>query len=234
MTLVSVLPDDSGDGAAATVLRPPAFAGYHGPSDVGAPPVTGARLGPGTIAQLARVLRERHGEYLASTLLFESTGYALTALPGAMVDEREAQAFVRAVMRQLGERPAAHALHEAGHRAAGDLMANRIPAPVQWVIRLLPARAGLSLLLEVMRANAWTFAGSGSFGVRTHRQGAALTFQACAMCRDLYALEPVCDFYAGTFEHLIRTLVAPRARVREVECLAQGGDCCRFEVTGLA
>lgn len=216
------------------VEAPTVLAGSRGLSDLGVARAIPARIGPNTIIQLSHVLRERYGEYLASALLFESTGYAMTALPGAMVDEREAQAFVRLVMQQLGERPAAAVLHEAGHRTADYLMANRIPRPAQWIMKALPRRAGLSLLLKAMRANAWTFAGSGAFSVHTHARGADLVFHACAMCRDMYALEPVCDFYAGTFEHLIRSLVAPRAQVREVECQAQGGHCCRFEVTGIA
>jgi divinyl protochlorophyllide a 8-vinyl-reductase len=216
------------------IVEPPtALAGSRGLSDIGTVRAPAARIGPNTIIQLAHVLRDRYGEYLAGSLLFESTGYAMTALPGAMVDEREAQAFVRTVMTQLGERPGADVLREAGLRTADYLMANRIPRPAQWVMKALPARAGLSLLLKAMRANAWTFAGSGAFSVRTHAQGADLTFHACAMCRDMRADGPVCDFYAGTFEHLIRTLVAPRAQVTEVECQAQGGHCCRFEVTGI-
>jgi divinyl protochlorophyllide a 8-vinyl-reductase len=215
------------------VERPTALAGSHGLSDIGAPAATAARIGPNTIIQLAHVLRDRHGEALASSVLFESTGYALTALPGAMVDEREAQRLVHAVMHTLGERPGTRVLHEAGRRTADYLMANRIPRPAQWVMKALPKRAGLAVLLKAMQANAWTFAGSGTFGVVTTRTGAELTFHACAMCRDMSTEGPVCDFYAGTFEHLIRTLVAPRAEVREVECQAQGGHCCRFEVTGI-
>jgi divinyl protochlorophyllide a 8-vinyl-reductase len=216
------------------IVEPPtALAGSPGLSDIGVARAPAARIGPNTIIQLAHVLRERYGEYLASTLLFESTGYAMTALPGAMVDEREAQAFVQRVMQQLGERPGAQVLHEAGRRTADYLMANRIPQAAQWVMKALPTRAGLSLLLKAMQANAWTFAGSGAFSVRTHANGADLTFHACAMCRDMHSEGPVCDFYAGTFEHLIRTLVAPRAQVVEVECQAQGAHCCRFEVTGV-
>jgi divinyl protochlorophyllide a 8-vinyl-reductase len=192
-----------------------------------APP---ARIGPNTIIQLAHVLRDRFGDSTASTLLFESTGYAMGALPAAMVDEREAQAFVQTVMRSLGEDRGAQVLHEAGHRTATYLMANRIPRPAQLVMKLLPQRAGLVLLLKAMQANAWTFAGSGSFGVKRTPKGAELTFHACAMCRDMHSEGPVCDFYAGTFEHLIRSLVAPRATVREVECQALGAHCCRFEV----
>jgi divinyl protochlorophyllide a 8-vinyl-reductase len=204
-----------------------------GAYDIGALRSPAARIGPNTIIELAHVLRDRYGEHLAGALLFESTGYALTALPGAMVDEREAQTFVRLVMTQFGERVGARVLHEAGHRAADYLMTHRIPRGTLWVIRTVPARAGLSLLLKAVQANAWTFAGSGELSVQSHARGADLTFHSCAMCRDLQSDRPVCDFYAGTFEHLVRTLVAPRARVAEVECQAQGGHCCRFEVTGI-
>ncbi len=41
---------------------------------------------------------------------------------------------------------------------------------------------------------------------------------------------PVCAFYAGTFEQLLRALVWPQATVREVECEATGGRFCRFVV----
>lgn len=216
------------------IVEPPtALAGFPGLSDTGPLAAPAARIGPNTIIQLAHVLRDRHGEAVASKLLFDSTGYSITALPGAMVDEREAQRFVRTVMTTLGERPGVSVLHEAGKRTADYLMANRIPRPAQWVMKALPARAGLSLLLKAMSANAWTFAGSGSFSVLTVPHGAELSFHACAMCRDMHTEGPVCDFYAGTFEHLIRTLVSPRAEVREVECLATGGHCCRFEVTGI-
>ena len=216
-----------------------AHAAFPAPSDTA---VTGvvmaeapvARIGPNTIIQLAQVLRDRCGESAAARLLFTSTGYALGALPRAMVDEREAQAFVRAVMRELGERPGARLLHEAGRRTADYLMAHRIPRPAQWLMRWLPRQAGLRLLLAAMRANAWTFAGSGRFTVTTSRQGARLTFHDCAMCRDMVTTLPVCDFYAGTFARLIRTLITPHATVREVECQAQGGHCCRFEVTGIS
>lgn len=192
-----------------------------------------ARIGPNTIIQIAQVLRDRFGESTAATLLFESTGYAMGALPAAMVDEREAQAFVQTVMRSLGEDRGARVLHEAGHRTATYLMANRIPHAAQWVMKLLPKRAGLAVLLKAMQANAWTFAGSGSFGVKRTPKGAELTFHACAMCRDMHSHGPVCDFYAGTFEHLIRSLVSPRATVREVECQALGAHCCRFEVLAI-
>ncbi len=224
------------------VERPTVLDGSRAPSDqrtidpltpIHLHGATGARIGPNTIIQLAHVLRERYGEAMAGALLFEGTGYELHALPGAMVDEREAQAFVRTVMQAVGESLGVQLLHEAGQRTAHYLMVHRIPRPAQWVMKALPRRAGLSILLRAMKANAWTFAGSGTFSVQQRPKLVELSFHACAMCRDMTTARPACHFYAGTFEHLIRTIVAPGAQVREVECMATGGHCCRFEVTGI-
>ena len=57
-----------------------------------------------------------------------------------------------------------------------------------------------------------------------------LVFHDCAMCRDLHESQPMCDFYAGTFERLITELITPTARVVEVECIAQGARVCRFQL----
>lgn len=192
-----------------------------------------ARIGPNAIIQVAHVLRDRVGVAHAARLLYDSTGYALGALPSAMVDEREAQALARAVMEELGLPSGTTILREAGHRTGDYLLAHRIPRPAQWIMRIAPRTLGLAILLKAMRANAWTFAGSGAFGVQRVEGEVQLTFHGCAMCRDMHEAGPVCDFYAGTFERLIRVLVSPRARVIEVECEATGGHCCRFEVHGI-
>jgi divinyl protochlorophyllide a 8-vinyl-reductase len=97
-------------------------------------------------------------------------------------------------------------------------------------MRMLPRTAGLSVLLRAMRANAWTFAGSGQFSVVRERPWPALEIAACPMCEGMCDTAPMCHFYAGTFQHLIRVLIAPRATVREVDCLAAGGRVCRFEI----
>lgn len=195
--------------------------------------VPAARIGPNAIIQVAHVLRDRVGATRAERLLYESTGYALQALPSAMVDEREAQALSRAVVDDLGLQTGTTILREAGHRTGDYLLAHRIPKAAQWIMRVAPRRVGLAILLKAMRANAWTFAGSGAFGVEHVAGDVHLTFHACAMCRDMREAGPVCDFYAGTFERLIRVLVSPRAKVIEVECEAMGGHCCRFEVHGI-
>jgi divinyl protochlorophyllide a 8-vinyl-reductase len=193
-------------------------------------PVEAARIGPNAIIQVTHVLEERFGRETADTLLSEATGYHLETLPGAMVPEQEALALTHRVMGYCGEAQATLVLREAGLRTGDYLLAHRIPRAAQWIMRRLPRRAGLSLLLKAMSAHAWTFAGSGTFTVQRTGAVVELCFHQCAMCRELHSDGPVCDFYAGTFERLIRTIVSPTARVREVECQAQGGRHCRFQV----
>ena len=192
--------------------------------------VTANRIGPNAIIQLAAVLEDRFGRATTEPILRHATGFSFETLPGDMVDERTVRAFVERVLTRFGEENAAPLLRDAGHRTGEYLLAHRIPRVVQWLMRVLPARIGLALLLRAMRANAWTFAGSGHFTFRQRRHDTILTFTACAMCRDLHHTRPVCDFYAGTFEQLIRRLTHPKASVHELECQAAGGTCCRFVV----
>jgi divinyl protochlorophyllide a 8-vinyl-reductase len=215
------------------VARPTALGASPAPSETDAPRVAPALIGPNAIIQVARVLTERLGDLRAEALVQEATGYTLATLPQHMVPEEEALALTTHVMGRLSEAPSTVILHEAGVRTGDYLLANRIPRVAQWLIRAMPKRAGLSLLLQSMMAHAWTFAGSGTFTVRHLGDEVELAFHACAMCRGLAAAGPVCDFYAGTFERLVTTLVSRRARVREVECHAHGGQCCRFRISDL-
>ena len=192
-----------------------------------------ARIGPNAIIRIAEALSDRFGDGVAEPLLHAATGYHLSALPSAMVDEREPLALVKAVVERLGAADAAPILHDAGRRTGNYLLANRIPRVAQWIIRAAPRRVGLAILLQAMAQNAWTFAGSGRFRVVRSGDWPQLVFEDCAMCRELHATTPMCDFYAGTFERLIGVLVAPAVRVVEVECLAQGGRLCRFELLGI-
>lgn len=215
------------------VARPTGLGASPEPSDKTAPRVAAALIGPNAIIQVAKVLTERLGDQRAESMVRAATPYTLASLPQQMVPEAEALALTSHVMRQLGEAPATSILHEAGLRTGDYLLANRIPRVAQWIIRALPRRAGLSILLKSMMAHAWTFAGSGTFTVRRRGAEVELAFHACAMCRELASEGPVCDFYAGTFERLVTSLVSRTAIVREVECHAQGGHCCRFVISGL-
>lgn len=192
-----------------------------------------ARIGPNTIIQVAGVLHDRLSRSLAEAVLRDATPYTLDCLPRDMVDEREAQAVVQALVRRVGARTATTVLREAGYRTGDYLLANRIPRLAQWLIRLAPRRTGLNILLKAMQSNAWTFAGSGHFLVVHTPRAPELAFEACTMCHGMHETQPMCDFYAGTFERLITVLVAPGMQVVEVECMAQGAPRCRFQLQGL-
>jgi len=192
-----------------------------------------ARIGPNAVIQVAAEVQARFGVDRTAALVHGATGYALDALPTEMIDEQQAQALTRALVRDMGLSLATNILRAAGHRTGDYLLANRIPRPAQWAIRLAPRQVGLHLLLRAMPANAWTFAGSGHFVVARDRPIPDLVFESCAMCKDMHEPQPMCDFYGGTFERLIRALVSRFAGVEEVECMALGHPRCRFVLQGV-
>jgi divinyl protochlorophyllide a 8-vinyl-reductase len=73
-----------------------------------------------------------------------------------MIDEREAHTLVRGLIDRVGVEEAMPVLRDAGHRTGDYLLAHRIPAPAQWVIRHLPRRLGLRLLLGALIAPGMT------------------------------------------------------------------------------
>lgn len=195
-----------------------------------APSAPMARIGPNAVIQVAAAARAMLGERFADSLVRDATPYTPEQLPTGMIDQREAQAIVRELVGRVGARAAGPVLREAGERTAEYLLAHRIPRVAQWAMRVLPRGMGLSLLLRAMSAHAWTFAGSGEFRIIHAAPWPMLEFTACAMCDGMHEDEPMCHFYGGTFERLIRELIASRATVREVACIAQGGDRCRFAI----
>ncbi|HYW50615.1 MAG TPA: bacteriochlorophyll 4-vinyl reductase [Gemmatimonadaceae bacterium] len=192
-----------------------------------------SRIGGHTVTQVAEVLRDWLSDSFAEAVLRDATRYTLTSLPTTLIDEREPQALVRALVYRLGAKGAASVLREAGVRTSRHLLAHGIPQLLQVATRIAPRPLALRMLLDRMVANAWNFAGSGQFSVSATSGVPELLFEHCAMCRDMHASQPMCDFYAGALEHVFRQLIAPGARVREVECMAHGGEACRFRLTGV-
>jgi len=202
------------------------------PHAASAPRVTvaaAARIGPNAVIQTAGVLRDRYGRAQAEALLAEATGRSLEQMPTHMVDEAEVRALVGTCLAHLGHGQTRAVLREAGQRTAEYLLANRIPRPAQWLLRVLPASIGMRLLSRAMAQHAWTFAGSGHFRVRFGRPP-EFTIDDCPLCRGLALEAPVCDFYAGTFEVLLSRLVRRDTCVAQVESAASGGRACRYAV----
>jgi divinyl protochlorophyllide a 8-vinyl-reductase len=203
------------------------IAALGGVASAVAPP---ARIGPNAVTQVAAVLVRDHGQ--AFTVgLFAQAGIArhLAEPPRQMIDEAEVVRLHRVLRAELGV-PEARRVGACAGRGTGDyLLAHRIPGPVQTVLKRLPATLAARVLLAAIRRHAWTFAGAGSFDAAP---GAPwrLVIRNGPIARGDAGGEPLCDFYAATFERLFGALAHPRARVVETQCSAQGAPACVFEV----
>lgn len=191
-------------------------------------------IGPNAIIQVRLALEQLQGT-LQSERVFAEAALArhLAPSPQRPVPEQEVQQLHIALRHTLGEAQAETVARDAGLRTARYLLANRIPAPAQALLRRLPARLALPVLLRAMQPQAWTFAGSGHFNSRMVWRGptmAILSIRDNPLCRGLYLPGPACAYYAATFEHLMRTLVHAHCEVVETDCEAMGAQACRFEV----
>ncbi|TCT18208.1 bacteriochlorophyll 4-vinyl reductase [Thiobaca trueperi] len=188
------------------------------------------RVGPNAIIRVAEALEARQ-DRAAVIDLFRLAGLEgyLDALPTAMVDEQEVTALQAALRQQLGITAAREVARDAGLRTGDYLLANRIPRPAQTLLSILPPRLASRALLKAIRGNAWTFVGTGIFEANPSHPP-RLTVTDSLLCRGASATEPLCDFYAGTFERLFRRLVHPDSLVTEIACHATGAPACIFEV----
>ena len=189
-----------------------------------------ARIGPNAIIRVAEALRAQFGAVVTDAL-FRSAGLEdyLEAMPDHMVDEREVIALHQLLRPSLGAVRARAVAREAGERTGDYLLANRIPRPAQFVLRLLPPALASRVLLRAIGGHSWTFAGSGRFRAESGTP-VRLSIADCPLCRGTTADEPVCDYYAATFERLYRVLVSRRSTVVETACQALGAPACLFEI----
>lgn len=208
--------------------------GIPAPDDV-------ARIGPNAILRLIEALDERFGR-AKTEAVFRAAGQHehLAALPDAMVDERSITALYTSLPTQLGFAEAAEVSAHAGLLTGEYLLAHRIPAAAQRLMKLMPAALAARTLLAAIDMHSWTFAGSGTFE-RQHVERAGgggrsrvywrLSITNCPICRGASFAEPACAYYAATFERIFRHVVAASARVTESECQANGASACVFEVS---
>lgn len=187
-------------------------------------------MGPNAIIRVVEALTEARGRDDAVALL-QAAGLAgyIDALPTAMVDECEVTALQTALRARLDLPEARRIAWDAGLRTGDYLLANRIPRPAQRLLAVLPARLAARVLIKAIRANAWTFGGTGRFDANP-AYPPRLSMTDSPICRGAVADQPVCDYFAGTYERLFSRLVQRQARVTEIACQAQGAPSCLFEV----
>lgn len=183
----------------------------------------GARIGPNAILQLVAVL-DREGPGAGAGFL-RAAGVALPS-DSAMAPEADCRAAHLALRRLRPDAPAL--LRDAGLATGDYILAHRIPAPAQRLIRALPAALGARLLAGAIARHAWSFAGSGRFRIAARRP---LTFEIAGnpLCPEA-APAPACVWHAAVFERLFARLVWPGAAVEEIACAAVAGEACRFVI----
>jgi divinyl protochlorophyllide a 8-vinyl-reductase len=198
-----------------------------------APQITG-RIGPNAIIRMAEAIERHEGNDAARRMLQAAgLGAYIAARPENMVDEREVIRLHRVVRAEYGATRADLLSRVAGLATGDYLLANRIPKPVQTLLKLLPARLAAHVLVTAIGKHAWTFCGSGRFEAAFGPIGSGRLRLAVIdgpLSRGVRSSTPVCAYYAATFERLFRALVHRRVTVEEIECQAAGGSACVFEV----
>lgn len=183
------------------------------------------RVGPNAVTQLAAVLEDAWGRETADAVFADADLIAYrTTPPDRMVPQTHAAALHRALYDALPQGEAEALAFEAGVRTADYLLIHRIPKPAQALLRVLPARLAAGMLLRLMAAHAWTFAGSGEVRVQGGR-----------VCRIEIRANPLatapCEWHRGVFQRLFSELVRTPSTVRETACTGAGAPACVFEVT---
>lgn len=188
-------------------------------------------IGPNAIIRVAETLRDVLGEDTAR-LIFANAHLEphLASPPTEMVPEADVGALQTALFAGLEESEAKKIAFEAGLRTGDYLLANRIPKPVQAILKVLPPPLASRILLTAIKQNSWTFAGTGAFSVKTGHP-VVVSIANCPLCRGRRSDHSQCDYYAGTFQRLFQVLVSKKSSVKEISCEATGGSACAFEIS---
>lgn len=188
------------------------------------------RIGPNAVIRLVEALDAIEGRAVTMRLFgLAGLEHYVSEPPSAMVREEEVTVLHRQCRKELDQQRAASVSWIAGLRTADYLLKQRIPQPVQRLLKLLPGRLAAFILLKAIARNAWTFAGSSRFTWNWSRP-VTLAFEDCPLCRGGTAPSPCCHYYAAVFEKLFRELISGAAEVTETACIAAGGKACRFEI----
>lgn len=184
----------------------------------------GARIGPNAILQHLPVLDDAIGEALRSALLYRA-GVTEPPPDAGMLPEEEVARLHYAVRLFLPDR--APDIQRAAGLATGDyILAHRIPALAQTLIRALPKPLGARLLAMAITKHAWTFAGSGQFRVLGYGP-LRVEIRDNPLAQHEFD-HPVCEWHAAVFERLFGALVWPDVQVEEESCTSMGDPSCIF------
>jgi divinyl protochlorophyllide a 8-vinyl-reductase len=190
----------------------------------------GNRIGPNAIVQTALAVASRFGRPAADEVLAASgTGYTLEHLPEAMIPEAAFRALAEAVIERFGQAEAESILRDAGYLTAEYVLANRIPAAAQRIIRATRRAIGPWLLLRAIGANAGTFGESGTFGFDT-RPATRVRIANRFLSSNRPAAAAICRYNQGAFRRLFESLIDRRSLIVEETCQARGDAACTYRI----
>ncbi len=184
-----------------------------------------AMIGPNAILQMVPVLDQLGGLKLRTEILARAGVFELPS-GDEMIPEGPAARLHQEVRRSLPDMAPALAW-AAGRGTADYILAHRIPAKAQWLLKHLPARIAAWFLARAIRDHAWTFAGSGQFNLISKY---CFEIVDNPVVRDEHSDHPLCDWHTAVFARLYQVLVHPDFICEETECTAQNGHACRFEL----
>jgi divinyl protochlorophyllide a 8-vinyl-reductase len=188
-----------------------------------------AVIGPNAVTRMAEALLSAGGDAMRRDV-FAAAGLSryLAAPPTRMIPETDVARLHAAAIATLGEARAADVSREAGRLTGDYLLAHRIPALAQRVLKRLPRKLAARLLVAAIARHAWTFAGGGAFSY-AFSPGLTLRLRGSPICRGLRTQAPACAYFAATFERVFGEILGPSLRVTETECEATGAPACIFE-----
>jgi divinyl protochlorophyllide a 8-vinyl-reductase len=207
-----------------------------------APPIEGGRptsdpqgsqgvIGPNAVTRLAEALNAFEGPTACRAVFADADALAhLDHPPQAMVDDEVVARLHAALHAVCGAQRAARLSREAGRLTGDYLLAHRIPAAAQRVLRLLPRAIAARVLTASIARHAWTFAGGGRFSY-AFAPDLVLSLKGAPVARRLVTACPACDYYAATFERVFAAMLGSKTRVSEIACEARGDAGCRFVVS---
>ena len=181
-----------------------------------------ARIGPNAVIQTLRALDEVPGR---AEVVRRRAGLEPGA-PDGMIPEAWFVRLLTAVRQTLPADEAESVLADSGRRTARYVANHRIPRLFRALLRHLPPRIGVSLMLRAFTRHAWTFAGGGQF----EAEGLTIVLRDAPTCRGQEADHALGAYYAAAFEGLL-SVAAPGVEVHETHCQAQGADGCHFHIT---
>lgn len=166
-----------------------------------------ALIGPHAVIHAVAVMRERLSAEVCNAVLADAR---IVAVPTGecMVPERDALRLHRWLALRLPVDCFAIA-EEAAQRTGDYIIANRIPAPVVWLLQHLPAALAARMLMHAIRRHAWTFVGAGKF---TPHGSWAFTIDRSGADDPVMLPDSLFQWYAAVFERLYTRLVAPDCR----------------------